>query len=192
MKRRRTLVLVLLVPALATGHTPFRQWTVYRRKHLLILTDKTQPGSFELGQQLAELLAKYLPASKARVTRAPHTKRVASLLSSGQLDLALVTKPIARALTADEPPFSDYGPIDLRVLANHPDFLLLARAEFPAHHAYQVAETLRTHGAELGFTLLSEATAQPPPHPGVIALLQGAPMPEPPAISEIDEHPHTH
>ena len=192
MTRRQALMLVLFAPALTRAHTPFQQWSVYRRKHLLILTDKTQPGCFELGQQLAELLAQYLPDSQARVTRAPHSERVASLLSSGQLDIALIAKPIARALTRGVSPFSNYGPIDLRVLANHPDFLLLARAEFPDSHAYQVAETLRAHGAKLGFSLLSEATAQPPAHPGVVALLQGEPMPELPAVSETADHSHTH
>ena len=189
MKRRQmlaglSLLVPVLTPALVQGHTPFQQWTVYRRKHLLILTDKTVSGSFELGQKLAAFLAESLPASKARVTRAPHTERIASLLSSGQIKVAVLPKATAYALFTGAEPFSAYGPVELYVLANQRDFLLVARADFPDHHAYQVAATLQAHAGSSGFTLLSEATTQPPLHPGVVAFLQGAAMPAAPVLAD--------
>ena len=61
---------------LAYSHTPYRQWAVYRKKNLLILTSKAEPGTFELGKKIAERLALKLPASRARVSRAPDNRRV--------------------------------------------------------------------------------------------------------------------
>jgi hypothetical protein len=80
------------------GHAPYGQWGVYRRRHLLILTARADPPSFELGKRVAEVLADRLPSSKAQVSRAPHKERIASLISSQQLDVALMRRDDAAAL----------------------------------------------------------------------------------------------
>ena len=107
MKRRQFVRagLVGLAGVVCSGHTPFQQWTVYRQRHLLILTDRSDPPSYPLGKRVAAVLATHLPASRARVTRAPHTERIASLISSKQLDVALISPSDAAALTAGLPPF---------------------------------------------------------------------------------------
>ena len=38
---------------LASGHTPYKQWQVYRRKHLLIGANKADPPTYELGKKIA-------------------------------------------------------------------------------------------------------------------------------------------
>ena len=55
-------------------------------------------SSFELGKRLAEVLADRLPSSKAQVSRAPHNERIASLISSHQMDVALMRRDDAAAL----------------------------------------------------------------------------------------------
>ena len=142
--RRTTLVLVagIFVSCLANAHTPYKQWVVYRKKHLLIGTDKSIEGSYPLGEQLAAVLAAYLPESRARASRAPNSERIASLLATGQLDIALLPRQQAVALTHGEPPFTDYGPIELQTLYVIGDFLLVCRTDFPEQHAYLVTETL--------------------------------------------------
>jgi len=58
--------------SLTSGHTPYKQWQVYRRKHLLIGANKAEPPTYELGKKIAALLLEELPESRARVARAPH------------------------------------------------------------------------------------------------------------------------
>lgn len=195
MKRRELFRVGLAAGVwfLTTGHTPYRQWAVYRRTHLLILTDRSQPGTFELGRRVAELLAEYLPESRARVTRAPYRERVASLLGSGQLDVALLDMSVAEALFRGDPPFVDYGAIPLRTLALGDGFVLVARADFPEHHAYQLAATLADHGEGLPMRLSAGEGLSIPVHPGVATFLDGQPPPDaPPVPDDEHEHPHGH
>ena len=151
MKRRRFLqtALVGLAGLVCSGHTPFQQWTVYRQRHLLILTDRSDPPSYPLGKRVAAVLATHLPLSRARVTRAPHTERIASLISSKQLDVALMSPSDAAALAAGLPPFKAYGPVALRTLLTVGGYLLVCREDFPDRHAYIVTQTLNLHREEL-------------------------------------------
>ena len=181
MKRRRLLhaALVGALGLVSSGHTPYRQWMVYRQRHLLILTDRSDPPSYPLGKQVAAVLATHLPASKARVTRAPHTERIASLISSKQLDVALMSPPDAVALAAGLPPFEAYGPVALRMLLSLDGYLLVCRDDFPARHAYAVTRTLDEHREEL--PQVSAAGAELPAvplHPGALSYFEGAALPD--------------
>jgi TRAP-type uncharacterized transport system substrate-binding protein len=166
-----------------TAHTPYNQWKVYRQRHLLILTNRLDRGSFELGQRVADVLAAELPASRAEMTRAPHWARVASLITTDQMDVALMTRPGAAALMAGDAPFADYGPFPLRALVGIGEYLLVCRANFPERHAYLVAGTLSDHRAQLPVALSPDgagntaADATVPTHPGAIAFFSGQPEP---------------
>jgi TRAP-type uncharacterized transport system substrate-binding protein len=182
MQRRVFLHVILASTALTfgTGHTPYRQWVVYRKRHLLILTSRTDALSYPLGKRVAEILNTHLPASQARVTRAPHTERLASLISTKQLDVALLTRHHAMALLDGQPPFVDYGPVPLRTIVGMGDYLLVCRDDFAAQHAYLVAKTLSLHGAELPVRQDTVPGTEPvvPLHPGALAYFQGRPLPE--------------
>jgi TRAP-type uncharacterized transport system substrate-binding protein len=163
---RRTLLagaVVCLLPAAGMAHTPYRQWVVYRRRHLLIGTDKATQGSYELGKSLAAVLELLLPDSRARVARAPDSRRIASLLASAQLDIALLPRAEALALAEGAGPFSNYGPLELRALYVSAPFVLVCRDDFPEQHAYLVTEALAS-----GFGVDREATFGTglPVHPG--------------------------
>lgn len=193
MKRRRLLraALVSGVWCLTTAHTPYGQWTVYRRTHLLILTDRSQPGTFEMGQRIAALLAAQLPESRARVTRAPYRERVASLLISGQLDVALLHAAVAEALFRGDPPFTAYGAAPLRTIALGDGLVLVARADFPEQHAYRLAATLADAGEPLPMWLPTVEGLPIPVHAGVVAFLRGRPLPEAEPTSAVaHDHPH--
>ena len=132
----------LITAGLAEAHTPYQQWVVYRKKHLLIGTDKSVKGSYPLGKQLAAVLAEKLPTSQARVARAPNSTRIASLLATGQFDVALLPSRQAVALVQGQPPFAPYEAMELRSLFTSGDFLLVCRPDFPEEHAYLVTSTL--------------------------------------------------
>lgn len=185
MNRRAFLKSALIVAALsvASGHTPYRQWKIYRRRYLLILTSKTDGPSYPLGKRVAEVLAAHLPESKARVTRAPHTRRVGSLISSKQMDVAILSRQGAAALLEGRPPFVDQGPVPLRALIGLDGYLLVCRDDFPARHAYLVAETLSANRAALAAQISPAASGGPvdatvPTHPGALAYFRGGPLPE--------------
>jgi hypothetical protein len=47
------------------------QWQVYRRRHLLIGTSRSDARSYALGKQIVLVLAEHLQESNPRVTRGP-------------------------------------------------------------------------------------------------------------------------
>ncbi len=134
---------------LASGHTPYKQWDVYRRKHLLIGANKADPPTYDLGKKIAELLAVELPESRARVARAPHAWRLASLLTSDQIQLVLFGEQDVRGLQNGRDGFEAFGPTDLRALYRFGDYWLISRPTFLSEHAVLVTRTLAEHGSGL-------------------------------------------
>jgi TRAP-type uncharacterized transport system substrate-binding protein len=177
------------------GHAPYGQWGVYRRRYLLILTSRADPPSFELGKRVADVLADRLPSSKAQVSRAPNKERVASLISSHQMDVALMRRDDAAALRQGRPPFAEHGPVKLFTIVGIGEFLLACRGDFAARHAWLVAEAFDKSRDVLPEMLLPRVSTSEPPdsriplHPGALSYFTGAPMPglEPHAHED-----HTH
>jgi hypothetical protein len=180
---------------LLCGHAPYGQWGVYRRRYLLILTSRADPPSFELGKRVAEVLAERLPNSNAQVSRAPNKERIASLISSHQMDVALMRRDDAAALRQGQTPFAGHGPVELFTIIGIGEFLLACRDDFAARHAWLIAETFDRSRDALPELLLPTASTSEPPdariplHPGALGYFTGAPMPglEPHAH---DDHAH--
>lgn len=112
-------------------------------------------------------------------------ERIGSLISTKQLDVALLSRNNAAAMLRGLPPFVEYGPVPLRTIIELGDYLLVCRDDFPARHAYLVARTLSVHHANLTSALMTatqtaeKPTAEVPMHPGVSAYLKGRPLPQP-------------
>lgn len=185
MYRRAFLrtVFVGAVVLFTMGHTPYKQWQTYRKQHLLILTNRAD-ASYPLGKQVAEILATHLPESKARVARAPHLQRVASLISTKQLDVALLKPADAVALMHGKAPFDNFDPVPLRTIIGLGDYFLVCRDDFPDAHAYLVAKTLSTHREQFTEPVwparndgYPDAEPRVPFHPGALDYYQGEPLP---------------
>ena len=189
--RRRALLHVGLVATAwfaAGGHTPYRQWQVYRQRHLLIGTSKADAPTYPLGQKIAEVLVTHLPESSARVTRGPDPWRLASLLTTGQLEIALLSEADVAALRDGRAPFDAFGPTNLNALFAFGDYLLVCRPDFSAQHAYQVVQTLAENAAGIAGAMAVDATAGPVAiHAGARAYALGEPMPVP--ITPVGEEP---
>ena len=185
MNRRLLIALGLGGAALllATGHTPYRQWVVYRKRRLLIGTSRADAPTYPLGQKVAETLASNLPESKARPSRAPDPWRLASLLGSAQLDVAILAAADAEAMREGRPPFAEFGGLPLVSLFAMGSYLLVSRDDFPARHAYLVARTLSEHGAYLSKAAPALA-ARIPLHPAAAAFARGEPVPEAGPVAE--------
>ena len=189
MRRRSVLRLAgLLGVVLVTGgHTPYRQWQVYRRRHLLIGTSRSDPPSYALGKRIVEVLLEHLPESSARVTRGPDPWRLASLLTTAQLDVVLLSEDDASALRDGHPPFEAFGPTELRALFRAGDHLLITRPDFPDRHAWRVAGTLTTQASLLPEAAPAGPEEPVPVHPGALAFAAGEPLPAGTEIASEDE-----
>ena len=177
MNRRRALRLSAGAAAalLLGGHTPYGQWVVYRKKHLLIGCHKADPPTYDLAKQVVALLAEHLPAAKSRVARAPDAGRLASLLGTAQMDVATLSAADATAMLQGTGRFEAYGAIALRALTPVAERLLVARADFPERHAWLVTGALA--GTELAPTPQPPSDHSIPWHPGSLAFLEGRPEP---------------
>jgi hypothetical protein len=198
MPRRRELLRMAAAGAAAIlfcGHAPYGQWGVYRRRYLLILTSRADPPSFELGKRVAEVLADRLPSSKAQVSRAPNKERIASLISSHQMDVALMRRDDAAALRQGRPPFAEHGPVKLFTIVGIGEFLLVCRDDFAARHAWLIAEAFDKSRDVLPELLLPRVSTSEPPdsriplHPGALVYFTGAPMP---GLEPHGHEDHTH
>jgi hypothetical protein len=177
---RRTLLVAtasLLAGRPVAAHTPYKQWDVYRRKHLLIGTCRADPESYPLGKRLVAILASSLPDSQARVTRAPNQQRLASLVTTDQLELVVFTLGEAAALTAGDEPFAEFGPFPLRLLFELDGYGLVCGEEFPAHHAWLVTGALAER-LPVSSSLRASDEQQITVHQGSRAFLAGEPQPD--------------
>ncbi len=174
----------LTVALAAMGHAPYGQWNVYRKRNLLILTSRSDARTFPVGKRVATVLAKHLPESRAKVSRAPSTGRVASLISTKQMDVAVLSRTDAASLFTGRAPFAEFGPVPLRTIVLLGDYLLVCRDDFASLHAYLLAETLMENRDELDLVVSSPDTGKKaaelivPTHPGAQAYFKGRPPPE--------------
>jgi hypothetical protein len=178
LNRRRALELILLAAgsALLGGHTPYGQWVVYRRKHLVIGCHREDPETYRLAKDIVTALGTHLPSADPRVARGPTAGRIASLLGTAQMEVAVLAWEDAVGMLRGAPPFDPYGAIELRLLAPVASHVLVARADFPERHAWLVGHGL-SDGGLASVTLWLQAYPIPW-HPGSLAFFQGEPEPD--------------
>ena len=166
--------------ARVAAHTPFKQWQIYRSRHLIVGTSREDVPTYELGKRLVRGLQESLPESRARVTRARTVRRLASLLSSGQLRLLLLSHADAMAISAGTGPYREFGAIDLRVLAVLGEHHLVSRSDFPMRHAWLLTNTILTNRRLFdGATVPVSSDQKLPVHPGSAAAVRGERIPPP-------------
>ena len=169
------LPLLMFAPGLA-AHSPYRQWMIYRQRHLLIFAARTDPTADRLSEDVAKVLLEHLPTSQAEAARAPHEQRIASLITTDQADVALLARESALALTQGRGEFAYFGPSQLRVLVENASHQLLCRENFPKAHAFLLAQVLVEQGTAMGFTVPDRPALQEDAvsaHEGALAYLRG-------------------
>ncbi len=177
---RRTVLrcgLIFVAMLALSAHTPYRQWEVYRMKHLLIGTSREDTASYPLGKQLAELLIQAVPESRARVARARTVERLGSLISTDQLKVLLVTGKHLAEMAEGTGPFKAFGPIEIARLFDFDGLVLVSRADFPVSHAWIVARAFLDNAEASGGTPPRPGAGQVPIHPGVTAAVNGEELP---------------
>jgi len=144
VRRRDWLIgaAALAVAPSASAHTPYRQWVVYRRRHLLIGCHKRDAAAYARAKAVETWLAEALPEARARTARAPDAARLASLFATDQLHLGLLRADEAAAMRAGREPFAPYGAVPLTALAGLGEHLLCAVAAFRDDHAELLMDAL--------------------------------------------------
>jgi len=164
---------------LLCGHSPYRQWIVYRETHLIILTSRDDLGADDLGEKFAAIVRGALPDSQAAVGRGPRVQRIASLISTRQVAVGVVSRPNALAMYHGEGQFQEYGAIPLRVLVQNESYRLVCRDDFLPQHGYLLTEALMERGTDLGLSVPGRYAADAgeiPPHVGALAFAEGRPL----------------
>ena len=124
---------------------PDRMWPVYRRYHLLIVGQRDDEKGSAFAAAVVDVLARFLPDSRAQLVRAADARRIGVLIATVQQDVAIMTAESAEALFLGKPPFADIGDAPLRVIVSFGSHFLVCRPDFLARHAYLVAKTLAEH-----------------------------------------------
>jgi hypothetical protein len=127
------------------GHSPYRQWQVYRKSRLIIVASAADAASYRVGEAVAALLARELPESRAMAARAADAVEIVKLLGSDQLEVGVLSADDARDAAAGRGRFAREGPLALRTLAAVGDYRLVARGDFPDTRAEPIARVLAEH-----------------------------------------------
>jgi hypothetical protein len=102
-------------------------------------------------------------------------QRIASLISTQQVGVGVVSRPNALAMYHGEGPFRQFGAIPLRVLVQNAAYRLVCRDDFLPQHGFLLAEALMQNGRDLGLSIPAD-TSDIPPHVGALAFAKGRPL----------------
>jgi hypothetical protein len=172
-RMRRQVLLRFAVAAvvflLLTGHSPYKQWYVYRAKHLIIVASEADPKAFRLADKIAQAIVRQMPESHAVAATAQTPVEIARLLRSHQLPIALLRESDAWAAYKGEGVFKREGPLPLRSLATFPPYVLATLDDFPAQHAPRIAGALADlkSDGDVALSQSSESRSSIPLHPGI-------------------------
>jgi len=168
MLRRRCLRLAGAGAAawLLSGHSPYRQWNVFRKARLVLLVSASDATSVRLAEAMVGIFSHRLPDSRATYARARDTNDQVRLVASRQLDLTLLREAEAHAVLTGAEPFADNGRVELRTLAQIGAHLFVCLEDVPNAAAYQLVDALADGWRELDRSLVNDA-AGPRPAPGL-------------------------
>jgi hypothetical protein len=155
---------------------PDRMWPVYRRYHLLIVGQRDDEQGLAFSAAVVDVLARFLPASRAMLVRAADARRIGVLIATDQQDVGVMTAASAEALFLSKPPFEDIRDPPLRVIVSFGSHVLVCRPNFMARHAYLMAKTLAEHKGALPAPAGSPEGVVPA-HRGSRAYFAGEEMP---------------
>lgn len=165
----------------AHAHSPYRQWDIFRKRHLQILTSRSDLEGDSTGDVWVELLLERLPLSQAMISRARDMRRVASLLKTDQAKLAVLSYADAQVMVSGVAGFEEYLPMPLQLMLDNGKHVLVARDNLPLHHAFVITATLLEEAKSLGLTVPLEGRFGMSVHPGArsAALGEKLEMPAP-------------
>lgn len=177
------LFLIALLPS-AFAHSPYGQWDTFRSRYLQIVTNKIDIEGDKFGEEIADTLRQGLPSSRALVSRAPDIERIASLLYTDQVKVAVISHKDLKVLLAIE----DFKSMPISILLDNGTYVVLARNDLPAYHGYLISKTLFDN-KWLRFRAPVNNQLGLVTHPGTIAMFKGE-IPVYKETTQKDHHDH--
>ncbi len=168
-----------LLPAHA--HTPYRQWDIFRKRYLQVLSSRSDLAGDAAADDWVALLHDRLPLSRAMVSRARDMNRVTSLLKTDQAKLAVLSYADARDMFQARPPYEDFKPMPLQLMLDNGSHVLVARDDLPLHHGYAIVITLLEEATSLHLKVPLEGKFGMVVHPGARAAALGESLEPPPS-----------
>ncbi len=183
LSRRNLARLIAATMAMVAvgAHTPYGQWTVYRQFFFVLLGFLSDRHAVGGAEARAVGLARELPESHARMTRASDPVRIASLLATGQLDVAIVSRSEAAGMSSGSGAYRAVGPVPIRTLAELGAHFFVTVETLKERHAYLLAAAVEHLRSSLPVVAAEATSSQPltlPEHPGAAAYRGGAPLPD--------------
>jgi len=175
---------VLLPIRSAMAHTPYRFWDVFRKRNMVILTSHADYTGDETGDVWVATLRENLPLSRAMISRTHDMTRMASLLKTDQVKLAVLSYQHARLMFTGEPPFEEYAPLQLEILVDNGKYLLVTRPDLPLYHGYLVTTALMDSSDKLQLVNPDKGRFGMAVHAGAQAHYRGEKLTPPPPASE--------
>jgi hypothetical protein len=175
---------VLLPLQVAMAHTPYRFWDVFRKRNMVILTSHADYTGDETGDAWVATLRENLPLSRAMISRTHDMTRMASLLKTDQVKLAVLSYQHARLMFTGEPPFEEYAPLQLEILVDNGKYLLVTLPNLPLYHGYLVTTALMEAADKLQFINPGQGHFGMAVHSGAQAHYRGEKLTPPPAPEE--------
>jgi hypothetical protein len=162
---------------LLMGHSPYRQWVVFRQTHLIVVAGGDSPGAAAVSEAIARALAAHVPRSRAMAAMARTAVEATKLLRSRQLPLGLLLADDAADAVAGQGSFASDGPLELRAVAAFGPYVLVALEDFPADKAGEIARALESDPPAGAPPRLGLDALPVPHHPGAVGA--GGASPEP-------------
>ena len=133
---------VIAISLLISGHAPWGQHEVYRQMHMLLMCSKNDNGAFEFTKNIANIFDIYLPEAKAKVARARDGERLANLLITNQIPLAIVSNYFLVNLQKSD--LSTYKKLlkTSNTIYTFKKMSLISNNDFPDEHVTYIAEAL--------------------------------------------------
>jgi hypothetical protein len=161
---------------------PDGMWPIYRRYRLMIVGQRDDQAASTLAAAVVDVLAGFLPTSRAQLARAADNRRVGVLIGTHQQDVAIMAAESAEALFLARPPFEDLRNVPLRVIVSFGSHVLVCRDDLMDRHVYLFAQTLAEHSEALPKPAKAPAGVIPA-HRGSQAFFAGAEIPGPAGLA---------
>jgi hypothetical protein len=174
------LTLAALPVTVVLAHTPYRFWDVFRKRNMVILTSHQDYTGDDIGDLWVATLRQNLPLSRALVSRTQDLGRMASLLKTDQVKLAVLSHEDARQMFAGDAPFESFKPLELQIMVDNGKYLLVTRPDVPLYHGYLVTRALMDSAASLKLTDPGTGRHGMAIHPGALAFYKGEKIDPPP------------
>lgn len=131
---------------LLSGHSPFRQWYVYREHHLIVAAAAADRVAGDLADAISARLRERLPETQSVPVDASDNHELISLLRSHQLKLVILDRRASRAALDGTGEFAPYGSTPVRLIYLSKDYVLVGLDDLPDALAAHVAEALLAPG----------------------------------------------